>query len=69
KGVTDTMEEMDVRFATQDVAVVTVTSQMTTYITPDKIRHENERHLRTFVVLKRSGKWRIMQDQNTLIAR
>lgn len=69
KGVTDTMEEMDVRFATQDVAVVTVTSQMTTYITPDKVRHENERHLRTFVVLKRSGKWRIMQDQNTLIAR
>ena len=69
KGVTDTMEEMDVRFATQDVAVVTVTSQMSTYITPDKVRHENERHLRTFVVLKRSGKWLIMQDQNTLIAR
>lgn len=69
KGVTDTMEEMDVRFATPDVAVVTVTSQMTTYITPDKVRHENERHLRTFVVLKRSGKWLIMQDQNTLIAR
>ncbi len=69
KGVTDTMEEMDVRFATPEVAVVTVTSQMTTYITPDKVRHENERHLRTFVVLKRSGKWRIMQDQNTLIAR
>ena len=68
KGVTDTMEEMDVRFATRDVAVVTVTSQMSTYITPDKVRHENERHIRTFVVLKRSGKWLIMQDQNTLIA-
>ncbi len=69
KGVTDTMEEMDVRFATPEVAVVTVTSQMSTYITPDKVRHENERHIRTFVVLKRSGKWLIMQDQNTLIAR
>jgi uncharacterized protein (TIGR02246 family) len=69
KGVTDTMEEMDVRFATNNVAVVTVTSQMSTYITPDKVRHENERHIRTFIVLKRSGKWLIMQDQNTLIAR
>ena len=69
KGVTDKMEEMDVRFATPDVAVVTVTSQMSTYIMPDKVRHENERHIRTFVVLKRSGKWLIMQDQNTLIAK
>lgn len=69
KGVTDTMEEMDVRFATHAVAVVTVTSQMSTYITPDRVRHENERHIRTFVVLKRNSKWLIMQDQNTLIAR
>ena len=68
KGVTDMMEEMDVRFATRVVAVVTVTSQMSTFITPDKVRHENERHIRTFVVLKQSGKWLIMQDQNTLIA-
>lgn len=69
KGVTDMMEEMDVRFATRLVAVVTVTSQMSTFITPDKVRHENERHIRTFVVLKQRGKWLIMQDQNTLIAR
>lgn len=69
KGVTDIMEEMDVRFATNNVAVVTVTSQMSTYITPDKVRHENERHIRTFIVLKRRGRWLIMQDQNTLIAR
>ena len=69
KGVTDRVEEIDIRFATHAVAVVTVISQMSTYITPDKVRHENERHIRTFVVLKRSGKWLIMQDQNTLIAR
>ncbi|MBA2704460.1 MAG: SgcJ/EcaC family oxidoreductase [Blastocatellia bacterium] len=69
KGVTDTIEKMEVRFATRDVAVVTVTSRMTTYITPDGVRHENERHIRTFVVVKRSGRWLIMQDQNTIMGR
>lgn len=69
KGVSDTMEDMDVRFATPDVAVVTVTSRMSTYTTPDGVKRENERHIRTFVVVKRSGRWLIMQDQNTLISR
>jgi uncharacterized protein (TIGR02246 family) len=67
KGVSDRIEEMDVRFATPDVAVVTVTSQMSTFTTPDGIKHENERHVRTFVVVKRSRQWLIMQDQNTLV--
>ena len=69
KGVSDTIESMDVRFATPDVAVVTVTSRMSTFTTPDGIKRENERPIRTFVVVKRSGRWLIMQDQNTLIAR
>ena len=67
KGVSDTIEEMDVRFATPTVAVVTVTSRTSTFTTPDGVRHENERHIRTFVVVKRSGRWLIMQDQNTTI--
>ncbi len=69
KGVSDTVEEMSVRFATSDVAVATVTSRMSTYSTPDGVKRENERHLRTFVVVKRSGKWLVMQDQNTVILR
>lgn len=69
KGVSDTIESMDVRFATPDVAVVTVTSRMSTFTTPDGVKRENERPIRTFVVVKRSGRWLIMQDQNTLIAR
>lgn len=69
KGVSDTIEEMDVRFATPDVAVVTVTSRMSTYTTPDGAKHENERHIRTFAVVRRSGRWLIMQDQNTIIGR
>jgi uncharacterized protein (TIGR02246 family) len=69
KGVSDTVEEMVVRFATADVAVVTVPSRVSTYTTPDGIRHENERHIRTFVVVKRGGRWLIMQDHNTVRGR
>jgi uncharacterized protein (TIGR02246 family) len=67
KGVSDTVEEMSVRFATRDVAVVTVTSLMSTFATPDGVKHENERHIRTFVVVKRGSRWLVMQDQNTAI--
>ena len=66
KGVTDTVEQISIRFATPDVAVVTVPSKVTTYTTPDGVKHENERQIRTFVVVKRGGKWLIMQDQNTI---
>lgn len=65
KGVSDTIEEMDVRFATPDVAVATVTSAVSTFTTPDGVKHENERQIRTFIVVKRKGQWLIMQDQNT----
>lgn len=68
KGVTDTVEDMSVRFATRDVAVVNVISRMSTHTTPDGIKRENERHFRTFVVVKRGGRWLIVQDQNTTIA-
>lgn len=66
KGVTDTVEEMSVRFATSEVAVVTVPSRTSTYTTPDGVRHVNERQIRTFVVVKRGRRWLIMQDQNTI---
>jgi uncharacterized protein (TIGR02246 family) len=66
KGVTDTPDAMLVRMASAESAIVTVTSQVSRYVTPDGTVHENERHLRTFVVVKRSGRWLIMLDQNTL---
>ena len=67
KGVSDTVEEMDVRFADPNVAVVTVTSRVGTYVTPEGNKHENERHIRTFVVVRRNGRWLIMHDQNTIV--
>jgi len=69
KGVSSTIEEMSVRFATSDAAIVTVKNRMDTYTTPDGVRRENERQIKTFVVVKRNGKWLIMHDQNTLIGR
>lgn len=65
KGVTDTPEEIAVRLATPDVAVVTVRSRTSTFTTPDGVKHENEGRIRTFVVVKRASRWLIMQDQNT----
>ena len=67
KGVTDTVIQMTVRMASADVAIATVTSQMSTYTTPNGSRYENEQHIRTFVVVKRENRWLIMHDQNTTI--
>ena len=67
KGTTDTIEKMDVRFASSDVAVGTVVSVMSPFTSPDGVKHGMERHIRTFVVVKRDDGWRIIQDQNTTI--
>jgi uncharacterized protein (TIGR02246 family) len=68
KNVSDTVEQVAVKFATPDVAVATVLSRMSTYTTPDGVKHEREQHIRTFVLVKRNGRWLIMQDQNTAVA-
>jgi uncharacterized protein (TIGR02246 family) len=67
KGVTDTIEEMDIRFAAPGVAIATVKSRMSTFTMPDGSQHVKEGHIRTFVVVKRAGRWLIMQDHNTTI--
>ena len=66
KGTTDTIENMDIRFA-EDVAVGTVTSVMSPFTSPDRVKHGVERHIRTFVIVKRGGRWLIMQDPNTTV--
>lgn len=67
QGVADTPVSISIRLATRNTAIMTVISQMSTYTTPDGIRHENERHIRTFVVVHQAGRWLINQDHNTLI--
>ena len=63
-----TVDDMSVRFATFNFAVVVATSSVTTYTTPDGVTHENTRERRTFVVVKRGGRWLVMLDQATIIA-
>jgi len=67
KDVSETIESLSVRFASDDVAVAIVTSSVSTYYMPDGTKHENERQRRCFIVVRRSGRWLIMQDQNTMI--
>ena len=67
KGAIETIESMDIRFATPDVAVGTVVSLGSAFTTPDGVKHGPARSIRTFVVVRRDGRWQIMQDQNTFI--
>ena len=67
KGVTDTVTQMDVRMASSDVAVTTVASDLSRFTTPDGGKHERDHQIRTFIVVKRGGRWLIMQDHNTFV--
>lgn len=67
KGTTDKVEDMDIRFASPSVAIGTVTSISSPFTMPDGTKHGIERHIRTFVLVKRGVGWLIMQDQNTTI--
>lgn len=67
KGVTDTVEEISIAFASPEVAVATVRSRSSKFITPDGVKHDRERNIRTFVVVNRGNRWLIMHDQNTVI--
>ena len=67
KGAKETIESMDVRFATGDVAVATVVNVSSPFTSPEGTTHPLQRGIRTFVVVKRSGHWLIMQDHNTTV--
>jgi uncharacterized protein (TIGR02246 family) len=67
KGATETIESMDIRFATSDVAIGTAVSVGSGFTSPDGVKHGPGRAIRTFVVVRRGKRWQIMQDQNTTI--
>ena len=68
KGVTDTPEDIAIRFASDDMAVATVTSTMSPYTGPDGVKKGSQKQVRTFIVVKRGERWLIMQDHNTTVA-
>lgn len=65
KDATDTIETADVRFASDDVAVVTVLSKTSAFAQPGETEARARQNIRTFVVVKRDDKWLVMQDHNT----
>jgi uncharacterized protein (TIGR02246 family) len=67
KGAKETIESMDVRFAADGVAVGTVISISSPFVSPDGTKHDVQRGIRTFVIVKRDERWLIMQDHNTTI--
>jgi uncharacterized protein (TIGR02246 family) len=67
KGVTDTPISSDVELVAPSVALVTVRSKTSDFTTPDGVRHSNEQQIRTFVLVKRGGRWLITRDQNTFV--
>ena len=69
KGVSITIDSMTVHFVTRDVALVNTIHKSDSYITPeDGVKHENERQMKTYVVVKHNGKWLLALDQNTIIS-
>ncbi len=67
KGVTMTTDSMRVRFISPDVALVTGYHSIGTFMTPDSVRHENERQIKSYVIVKQKGKWLLTLDHNTSI--
>ena len=67
KGVSITTDSMKVRFVTSDVALVTAFHTIDTYITPDSVKHEDERQIKSYVIVKQNGKWLLTLDHNTSI--
>ena len=69
KGVSITVDSMTVRFMTHDVALVNTIHTSDSYVTPeDGLKHENERQMKTYLVVKHNGKWLLALDQNTIIS-
>jgi len=67
KGVTMQIESMDIRFPIPNVAIANVIHRVTDYTTPDGVKHENVRQIKTYVVVKKKEKWLLTQDNNTTI--
>jgi uncharacterized protein (TIGR02246 family) len=67
KGVSMTIDSMTIRFITPDVAIADVFHKLSIYELPAGVKHENEREIKTYVIVKQKGKWLLTHDHNTTI--
>jgi uncharacterized protein (TIGR02246 family) len=69
KGVGLTIDTMTTRFVSSDVAIINAVHTSGTYTTPeDGIKHEHEKQMKTYIVVRQKGKWLLTLDQNTIIS-
>ncbi len=61
------IDSMSIRFVSPSAAVVDVIHKISPYELPEGVRHENERHIKFYVVVKNKGKWLLTHDQNTIV--
>lgn len=69
KNVSISIDSMTVRFVTPEVALVTAHHPVDDYTTPDNVTHSNERQIKSYVMVKRNGRWLMTLDHNTVIQR
>jgi uncharacterized protein (TIGR02246 family) len=67
KGVTLQVESITVRFLSPTVAIANVVHTCSDYEFPQGVKHHDERHMKTYVIVKRQNKWLLTLDQNTII--
>jgi uncharacterized protein (TIGR02246 family) len=66
KGVTMKAESIDIRFPVSNVAIAVVVHQINNYTTPDGVQHTNEKHMKSYVIVKQKDKWLLTLDHNTI---
>ncbi len=69
KGVTLSVESITVRFLSPTVAIANVVHKCSDYEFPAGVKHHNERHMKTYVIVKKQNKWLLTLDQNTIIVK
>ena len=67
KGVSLTVESITVRFLSPTVAIANVVHKCSDYEFPAGVKHQNERHMKTYIIVKKQSKWLLTLDQNTII--
>lgn len=67
KGVSLTVESVTVRFLSPTVAIANVVHKCSDYEFPPGVKHQNERHMKTYTMVKKQSKWLLTLDQNTII--
>ena len=67
KGASITTDSMDVRYLTADVAIVDAVHAVSPHRSSNGEMHINEKWAKTYVIVRRNGKWLLAHDHATTI--